>query len=110
MYDFLVPLYGSEHFSLVKETSQDPGSVSLPKVKNNTIKTEAETLSNLKQEGFGNLETKKKVENDTNETVENENDAIKIQKLGSIYDAMKKAKVETSELKFRPKKKKMYWF
>jgi len=105
MYDFLVPLYGTEHFNSVKETNNDPGSVSIP-IKNNSLKTEKEALSQLKQEGFGNLETSslKEIDDEGSSQANSDN---KIKKLGSIYEAMKKATVQTSELKYKPKKEKI---
>ena len=103
MYDFLVPLYGPEHFNIVKETRKEPGS--LPVTENIPLKTEKEKLSELKQEGYGNLDNSQKEVDDKSSTNEVESEA-KIKKLGSIYDAMKKAKVQTSELQFKPKKQK----
>jgi len=114
MYDFLVPLYGPEHFNIVKETRKEPGSLSLLVTEKNPIKTENEKLSQLKQEGFGNINApqndidKNSEENiSTNENESVESTETKIKKLGSIYDAMKKAKVQTSELQFKPIKQKI---
>jgi len=109
MYDFYVPLYGNENQNVVKETTKDPGSLSFPVNKNNFLKNETEKISNLKQEGFGNVvvpETLTKKNTLTVADLPNNlgNSAEKIEKLGSIYDAMKKAKVQTKELQYKPKK------
>jgi len=116
MYDFLVPLYGPEHFNSVKNTTEDPGSICLPVSDTNNVKSEKERMSMLKQEGFGNSDVSDEVTSDLSDTVKSEtNNTIEIQnltsenkqkKLGSIYEAMKKAKVQTSELKYKPKKQK----
>jgi len=109
MYDFLVPLYGTEHFNSVKETSENPGSITVPICEKNFITTEKDEISKLKQEGFGIKEvTEKKI--DTNAPPPSTSYASsnsKIEKLGPIYSAMKKAKVQTSELQFKPKKQKV---
>jgi len=116
MYDFLVPLYGSENLNSVKNTTTDPGSISLPISDTNNLKSEKEILSSLKQEGFGNLDESDEGKNDESNEVKSEklsnsptqasNSDEKIKKLGSVFQAMSKAKVQTSELKFRPKKQK----
>jgi len=117
MYDFLVPLYGQEHFNTVKETRKEPGSINLMVTEKNPIKSEHEKLSQLKQEGFGNIDASdnnlEKNSADNISTIEQESAAnaeTKIKKLGSIYDAMKKAKVQTSEMQFKPIKQKIKKF
>jgi len=110
MYDFLVPLHGNERFNLVKETAKDPGSLSVPSNTKNAVKNDSQIVASLKQEGFGDIK------NDTNDgalleeinqsSVSELNNETKLKKLGPIFDAMKKAKVQTSEFQFKPKKNK----
>jgi len=109
MYDFLVPLYGTEHFNTVKETSKDPGSITVPICEKKFITTEKDEISQLKQEGFGIQEvTEEKIDNgDPHPSTSYTNTQKKIEKLGPIFSAMKKAKVQTSELQYKPKKQRL---
>jgi len=111
MYDFLVPLHGTEHFSLAKETVNDPGSLSVKSNENTFVKSESQIVSNLKQEGFGDIQNEKEIEINKDAQLDNpiiESSELsnneKIKKLGPIFDAMQKAKVQTSALQFKPKK------
>jgi len=95
LYDFLVPLHGQEHFGISKSISETAGTIPEEKPKEQT-KTENPSTPALVQEGFGEPSSVKVV--DSNEK--------KVEKLGSVFQAMQSAKVKTEKLTFVPKKQK----
>lgn len=95
LYDFLVPLHGQEQFGLSKNINETAGTIpeEKPKV---PAKTENHETLPLVQEGFGEPSSVKTA--DSNQK--------KIEKLGSVFQAMQSAKVKTEKLSFVPKKQK----
>jgi len=95
LYDFLVPLHGQEHFGISKSISETAGTIpeEKPKV---PLKTEDPVALSVVQEGFGEPSSSKT--SDPNDR--------KIEKLGSVFQAMQNAKVKTEKLSFVPKKQK----
>lgn len=86
IYDVMLPLYGTEKFETKKNDVTLPGSFEESKNENVTLKQE--------QEGFG--------EQSKNDDI---NNTTKIEKLGSLYSAMQKAKIKTGKFVFNPIKK-----
>lgn len=94
LYDFFVPLHGKEDYEMKKNTEMLPGSLNeKPELKESKVDS-----ASLKQEGFG---AKDKLEISSKD-VSSERGLN-----NSILNAMKHAKIKTSELKYSPKEKKI---
>ncbi len=107
-HDFLVPLRGPEQFEASKAVGPIPGSVEVSHSENQA----KATGSNSIQEGFGtrsnqNLEDPNvaKESNGKQDFVPVNYSDDKQAKLGNIFEAMKQAKLNTSQFAFKPKAK-----
>jgi len=88
VYDFLLPLRGKEYF----ETKKPIISEELQAGNEKNQPSEKTFMINSFQQGFGNSKSASKTLNS----------AKKNFKLGEVYNAMTKAKIDVDEIKFKP--------